>query len=149
MVFVDSNVFIVDRFYPRDALYSQNRNFIEKLPSLAAAVSILTLLEVCGAASHRLSASELDAWLFRFDTIYPVYVINVHGLGEQEAEAWWHSFVREAAGNIAKKMSFGDALLLREADKYQVEAIVTWNTKDFVRRTRLAVLTPTSFLRQH
>lgn len=149
MVFVDSNVFIVDRFYPRDALYSQNRNFIEKLPSLAAAVSILTLLEVCGAASHRLSTSELDSWLFRFDAIYPVYVINVHGLGEKEGEAWWHSFVREVAANIAKKMSFGDALLLREAEKYQVEAIVTWNTKDFVRRTRLAVLTPTAFLRQH
>ena len=149
MVFVDSNVFSVDRFYPRDALYSQNRSFIERFPSLDAAVSILTLLEVCGAASHRLSTNELDSWLFRFDTIYPVYVVNVHGLGQKEAEAWWHSFVREVAANIAKKMSFGDALLLREAESYQVEAIVTWNTKDFIRRTRLDVLTPTGFLRQH
>lgn len=50
---------------------------------------------------------------------------------------------------IAKKMSFGDALFLREAENYDAEAIVTWNTKDFARRTRLAVLTPTGFLRQH
>lgn len=148
MVLVDSNVFIVDRFYPRDALYSQNGSFIEKLPSLDAAVSVLTLLEVCGAASHKLSTSELDSWLFRFDTVYPVKVIDVHGLGGKDSEAWWHGFLKEVAANIAKKMSFGDAVLLREAESYDVEAIVTWNTKDFSRRTRLAVLTPTGFLRQ-
>jgi predicted nucleic acid-binding protein len=149
LVFVDSNVFIIDRFYPRDALYSQNRSFIEKLPSIDAAISILTLLEVCGGASHRLSARELDDWLFRFDTIYPVHVINVHGISQKDAEAWWRDFVREVTAAIAKKMSFGDALLLREAENYNAEAIVTWNTKDFSRRTRLAVLTPTGFLRQH
>ena len=149
MVFVDSNVFIIDRFYLRDALYSQNRSFVEKIPSLDAAVSILSLLEVCGAASHRLSASELDDWLFRFDTIYPVHVVNVHGLSQKEAEEWWHDFVREVTVAIAKTMSLGDALLLREAENYDGEAIVTWNTKDFIRRTRIDVLTPTAFLRQH
>jgi predicted nucleic acid-binding protein len=57
--------------------------------------------------------------------------------------------VREVTAAIAKKMSFGDALLLREAENYNAEAIVTWNTKDFARRTRLTVLTPTGFLRSH
>jgi hypothetical protein len=33
--------------------------------------------------------------------------------------------------NIAQKVTFGDALILREAEAYRVEAIVTWNTKDF------------------
>jgi len=149
LVLVDSNVFIIDRFYPRDALYSQNRTFIEKLPSLDAAVSILTLLEVCGAASNRLSSGELDSWLLRFATIYPVHVINVHGLQGKDSEAWWVSFVEEVAANIAKKMTFGDALLLREAENYQVEAIVTWNIKDFSRRTRIEALTPTTFLKGH
>jgi len=102
LVFVDSNVFIVDRFYPRDALYPQNRSFVEQLSTIDAAVSILTLLEVCGAASHRLFSGELDNWLSRFDTIYPVNVVNVHGIGGQESEAWWHSFVKEVAANIAK-----------------------------------------------
>ena len=119
------------------------------LSSIEATVSILTLLEVCGGASHRLSAGELDEWLFRFDKVYPVHVINVHGLSQKDAEAWWRDFVREVTVVIAKKMSFGDALLLREAENYNAEAIVTWNTKDFSRRTRLNVLTPTSFLRSH
>ena len=149
MVLVDSNVFIIDRFYPRDTLYPQNRGFIEKLPSVDAAVSILTVMELCGAASHRLSASELDSWLFRFDTVYPLTVINVHGLLGKESEAWWHGFLERMAVNIAKKMTFGDAALLSEAESYQAKAIVTWNTKDFARRTRLSVLTPTGFLRSH
>ena len=43
--------------------------------------------------------------------------------------------MEEAAANIAKKMTFGDAVLLWEAENYDAEAIITWNTKDFVRRT--------------
>jgi hypothetical protein len=30
---------------------------------------------------------------------------------------------------IAKKMTFGDAVLLRQAENYGAEAIITWNTK--------------------
>jgi hypothetical protein len=148
LVFVDSNVFIVDRFYPRDAVYSQNRNFIEELPSLNAAVSILTLLELCGAGSRRLSNTELESWLYRFGTIYPVNVINVYGLTGNDSEVWWHNFLEEIATNIAKKMTLGDSLILREAERYNVEAVVTWNTKDFIRRTALTVLTPTAYLRR-
>ena len=149
MVLVDSNVFIVDRFYPGDAIYAQNRSFIEKLPSLNAAVSVLTLMELCGGASYRLSPIELDTWLYRFDSIYPVNVVNVHGIAGKESEAWWHDFLSEIGAKIAKKMTLGDALILREAENYDAEAIITWNTKDFIRRTRLDILTPTAFLRQH
>jgi hypothetical protein len=45
-------------------------------------------------------------------------------------------------------MTFGDATLLREAERYDVETIVTWNTKDFIRRTPLTVLTPTAYLQR-
>jgi hypothetical protein len=149
LVFVDSNVFIVDRFYPTDALYSQNRSFVERLASLDSAVSILTLLELCGAASHRLSTTELGSWLSRFDSIYPVSVLDVHGLGDKDAEAWWHSFITEISAIIVKKMSLGDALLLYEAERYDAEAIITWNTKDFTRRGPVPIFTPTDFLRRH
>jgi len=148
LVLVDSNIFILDRFFPRDALYTQNKAFVEKLVSIDAAVSSFTLLEICGAASFRLSTEELEAWLFGFTSLYPVYILDVHGLKGNNCEAWWSIFVEEAAANIAKKMTFGDSVLLREAENYDAEVIVTWNTKDFSRRTRLAVLTPTAFLRR-
>ena len=149
MVLLDSNIFIVDRFFPRDSLYPQNKTFVEKLVSIEAAVSSFTLLEICGVASFWLSSEELAAWLFGFTSLYPVHILDVHGLKGENCEAWWSTFVEEAAANIAKKLTFGDAVLLREAENYTAQAIVTWNTKDFSRRTRLRVLTPAGFLRQH
>ncbi len=149
MVLLDSNIFIIDRFFPRDSLYLQNKALIEKLASIDAAISSFTLLEICGVASFRLSADELSAWLLGFGAIYPIAVLDLHGLRANNGEAWWSAFVEQVAANIAKKMTFGDAVLLREAESYQAEAIVTWNTKDFVRRTRLKVVTPTGFLRSH
>jgi hypothetical protein len=118
-------------------------------PLIDAAVSSFTLLEICGVASFRVSADELDGWLFGFDAVYPAHVLDVYGLTDHDCEAWWNTFVEQVAANIAKKMTFGDAVLLREAESYRAEAIVTWNTKDFARRTRLHVLTPTIFLRRH
>ena len=149
MVLPDSNIFILDRFFPRDSLYPQNKTFIEKLASIDASISSFTLLEICGVASFRLSTDELSSWLFGFGAIYSVSIIDLHGLRTHNGETWWSIFVGEVAANIAKTMTFGDALLLREAESYQVEAIVTWNTKDFARRTQLKVLTPAVFLRSH
>jgi predicted nucleic acid-binding protein len=149
MVLLDSNIFILDRFFPRDSLYAENKAFVENLASIDASISSFTLLEVCGVASFRLSADELSSWLFRFGTVYPVSIIDLHGLTSNESETWWSTFVAEVAANIARKMTFGDAVLLREGENYNVEAIVTWNTKDLARRTRLSVLTPAGFLRSH
>ena len=61
MVLLDSNIFILDRFFPRDSLYPENKAFIEKLASIDAAVSSFTLLEICGIASFRLSAQT--SWM--------------------------------------------------------------------------------------
>ena len=148
MVLLDSNIFILDRFFPHDSLYPQNKAFVEKLASIDASISSFTLLEICGVASFRLSAGELSSWLFGFGAIYPVSIIDVHRLRTNDGEAWWSIFVAEVAANIAKKMTFGDAVLLREGENYNAEAIVTWNTKDFLRHTRTDVLTPTAFLRR-
>ena len=43
MVLLDSNIFIVDRFFPRDSLYPQNKEFVGQLASIDAAV----LLSLC------------------------------------------------------------------------------------------------------
>jgi len=148
MVLLDSNIFILDRFFPRDDLYGPNKIFLGQLESIEAAVSAFTLLEICGAASFRLSKRELESWLYRFPTFYPVLILDAFGLKGKEAQEWWNRFVVEVSEKISRKMTFGDSLLLREAESYGMEAILTWNTKDFSHRTRLPVLTPTAFLRQ-
>ena len=78
MVLLDSNIFILDRFFPRDSLYPQNRAFIEKLASVDASVSSLNLLEICGVASFRLSTDELSSWLFGLGATDPVSILDLH-----------------------------------------------------------------------
>jgi predicted nucleic acid-binding protein len=146
MILLDSNLFIVDRFFPRDALYPQNRAFVDRLAELEAAISVFTLIEICGVASFNLSARELEHWLYQFPAVYPVLVLDPFDLEGQSAADWVKTFLAEVSANIAQKMTFGDALILREAENYRVEAIITWNTKDFLQRTRLPILTPTSYL---
>lgn len=75
MVLVDSNIFLIDRFFRRDARYEINRTFISKFPEIDAAVPVCTLLELCGAASFSLNAEELALWLFSFDQVYRIKVL--------------------------------------------------------------------------
>lgn len=49
--------------------------------------------------------------------------------------------------NIAQKMTYGDAQILWLAERnLEAECLITWNTKDFIERTRLRVLTPKTWL---
>ncbi len=45
-------------------------------------------------------------------------------------------------------MTLGDAVLAREADRYQADAIVTWNLKDFAGRSAVPALTPEQYLKR-
>jgi len=147
MVSLDSNIFIIDRFFPNDALYPRNRTFVERLDEIEAAISIFTLLEICGVASFNLSSKELMYWLYEFAEVYPVLILDPFGLNAAPAAEWVRGFLSEVVERISKKMTLGDALILREAERYGVEALITWNTKDFLHRTSLPILTPDAYLR--
>ena len=42
-------------------------------------------------------------------------------------------------------MKVGDAIILREADHYGVQALITWNKKDFEDRTSIPLFSPLEF----
>jgi hypothetical protein len=71
------------------------------------------------------------------------------GVGAVASQAWFSQFLEGLTEKIARKMSYGDAVLLREAEQYAVASIVTWNTKDFARRTTIPILTPATYLQRH
>jgi hypothetical protein len=146
LVFLDSNIFIVDRFFRRDALYPVTHDFLSRLPKISAAVPLMTLLELCGAAAFRLSDRETERWLHDFSKVYPVAVLDPFGAGVGPALSWLGSWADDIARYVARKMTFGDAILAREADRYAAEALVTWNLKDFVGRTAVPVVSPDRFL---
>ncbi|MBI3951372.1 MAG: type II toxin-antitoxin system VapC family toxin [Acidobacteria bacterium] len=148
MVLLDSNIFIIDRFFPNDAVYPRNRAFVERLSDVEAGVSVFTLLEICGAASFNLSARELSYWLYQFPAVYPVLVLDPFEMQARSAAEWMEECLGEVAEKISQKMSFGDAVIVQQAEQYQVEALITWNTKDFLRRTTVPVWTPDGYLQK-
>lgn len=64
------------------------------------------------------------------------------GAGETPSDAWLGMFVDDLARYLARRMTFGDAVLAREADRYAAEAIATWNVRDFKGRTAVPAVTP-------
>ncbi len=149
MVLLDSNLFVIDRFFPRDAHFQANRTFLDNLSILEAGMSIFTLMELCGIASFNLTPKDLRLWLHDFPTLYPLRILDPWGVGAETSHTWFGQFLTELTEKITRKMSFGDAVLLREAEQYAVAAIITWNTKDFARRTAIPVLTPPAHLQRH
>jgi hypothetical protein len=148
LVFLDTNLFIIDRFFRRDAAYPATHVFLAHLPEISGVVPLMTLLEICGAASFRLSTEETERWSHRFITVYPVRILNPFGAGDGPATAWLGSYADDISRYVARRMTLGDATLAREADRYAAEAIVTWNVKDFTGRTAVSVLAPDQYLKR-
>lgn len=145
MILLDSNIFIIDRFFKRDAHYSVNRQFVAKLPNLDAGITIYNLLEMCGLASFNLSEIELARWFYHFDKLYNVRIIFPAAL-ERAAEQYWSDWLGEMYRLFAGKMTFMDAALLAIAEEHAVSCLVTWNKKHFEGRTSIAVMTPEEVL---
>ncbi|HVN30259.1 MAG TPA: hypothetical protein VMT64_17295, partial [Candidatus Binataceae bacterium] len=106
----------------------------------------VTLMELCGVASFRISREELEKWMWSFESIYEVRVLNPFGAGDSSAGVWFSSYSDDIGRYLARRMTLGDAILAREADRYNAEAIVTWNVKDFRGRTATPIFNPEQYL---
>jgi len=58
MVSLDINVFVIDRFFPRDKRYEVNRQFIAELSKIEAGFCIFSLFELCGISSFKVNRSK-------------------------------------------------------------------------------------------
>jgi len=145
MILLDSNIFIIDRFFKRDTHYDVNRRFVERLPAWEAGISIYGLLETCGLASFNLSPLELAQWYYHFDQVYNVRVLFPHHL-ERTAARFFDDLLDATYRLFLRKMTFVDAVILMTAEEYSVSHLVTWNKKHFEGRTDILVMTPEEFL---
>ena len=148
MILSDSDVFLIDRIYTRDARYEVNRHFIEKLPKLDVATSIYNLLEICGIAANVLSRLDLEQLFYYFDELYGVEIIYPKD-SERTLEEYFRDFAERMFRLVSQKMKYSDAQILFIAEEYGVSHLVTWNTKDFKGRTHIPILTPAEFLEEH
>ncbi|MBI4769741.1 MAG: PIN domain-containing protein [Chloroflexi bacterium] len=142
MILSDSNIFIIDRFFPRDVRYVANKRFVERLPELECATSIYSLLEVCGLASFNLSQAELAEWFLHFDQVYAVEVLFPQNVAGRSAARFWDEFLDTVFRLMSQKMTFLDAAILSTAEEHGATHLVTWNKKDFMGRTSIQVVSP-------
>jgi len=148
LILLDTNIFVIDRLFPRYDRFEQNRHFVTVIPQLRCGFSIFSLLELCGISSFNLSTQELRRWMYSFEEAYPVEILPPLAMKEASAASWLSSFFTSLFERIEHKVTLGDAFVLQTAEEYQVDALVTWNPKDFTDRTTLPVLTPAEFLVQ-
>lgn len=146
MVLLDTNVFVIDRFFYRDERYGVNKQFITALPEMEAGFCIFSLFELCGILSFNLSSQELKRWSYYFDEVYNIAILEPQGLYTVAAADWFADFSARMFELLGRKMTWGDAVLLKTAEEYAVETIITWNKKHFEDRTTIEVLTPEEYL---
>jgi len=148
MVLLDTNVFVIDRFFPRDERYEVNKRFIAQLTEIEAGFCIFSLFELCGISSFNLSPQELKRWSYHFDEVYSVEILEPLGLHTALAVDWFTRFSHQMLDLLTRKLTWGDAVVVKAAEDYGVEAIITWNKKHFETQTAIEVLTPEGYLRE-
>jgi predicted nucleic acid-binding protein len=145
LTLVDSNIFLIDRFFKRDAQFPENKKFVEGLKQIDAYFSIFTLLELCGIASFNLSPDELRLWFFDFPTVYNVKILEPSFDRNISGGELFDSFLMRLFDEIERKATLVDALILKEIKSHNVKTLVTWNKRHFEHRTDIEVLTPAEF----
>jgi len=146
MILVDTNVFIIDRFFPGDEHYDANKAFVEELDGLDALVSVYNLFELLGLASFNLNEEEFKRWFYEFDHVYAVRILYPPGLDNSLHDHFLWLWTKLFAV-MSKRMTYVDALLLAMAESLEAEYIVTWNKRDFEGRTEeVNILNPEEFM---
>ncbi len=141
---LDTNIFVIDRFFHRDPKYPINRDFLNQCSRESCCFSIWSLFELTGISSFNLSEREVKMWFYDFESVYHIKVLSPQLYGD--AEIWFNDFAIGLFEQIQKKATLGDAFILKEAECHNMDSIITWNKKDFEGRSTRQILTPEEFL---
>ena len=81
LVLIDTNIFVIDLRYKRDAHYKTNQTFLDYIAKKRTGfTTIINLLELCGILSFNLSEKQLnELWVYSQDR-YQVTVLPVPDL---------------------------------------------------------------------
>jgi predicted nucleic acid-binding protein len=145
LILVDTNVFVIDLRYKRDANYPTNQTFLEAAARNGIGfTTIVNLLELCGILSFNLNEQQLfDLWHY-FPERYNVTVLPATEMQSDFPACAILSIFEK----IKMKAALGDALLLTIAEKFLpfVKTLVTWDKDHFVDKFSGKVLTPGEYL---
>lgn len=147
MIFLDSNLFVIDLRYPDDVLYRVNRRALNRLGRQGIGMtSVLNVLEICGILSFNLSPPSLLELYVHFARRYRLTVVP-GGSYDTPLPA---PLAREVLARMEKRMALKDAeiALIVEQNAAGLDAFLSWNSKHFVGKLVVPALTPREWLRR-
>ena len=140
-VFIDTDVYVIERRYKRDTKYRETVRFLEKAVNneIIAYTSIYNLLEFCGILSFNLSPESTVMLYLGFAKNYNTTIL----FPEEDAKLVCFN-AKSILDHIKGRMSFGDALVtsIVEKNKKILDVFVTWNVEHFKDKLAVAVLNP-------
>lgn len=146
MLALDSDLLAILHIFKMDARFEATRQFFQKIKDQPKAITIFTLLELCGivaTSAGKEDASEIFHQYISSDNLVIIYP----NLPAREAVEFWGSVVSESFLRIQRGMRLGDAAILWALETNQeVDTFVTWNIKHFKGKTSLKILTPSEVL---
>jgi hypothetical protein len=147
VIFVDSNLFVIDLRYPNDTRYRINRRALDRVSREASGMtSVLNVLELCGILSFNLSAQALHSLYVHFARRYKVVVVPGGGYNVRLPAPQAH----EILANMEKRMALKDSeiALVVDENAASLTAFVSWNAKHFAGTLAVPALTPREWLRR-
>lgn len=146
MIFIDTNVFVIDLRYQSDPYYRTNKRFLQRVENQRNGVTgLINLLELCGILSFNLNHRQLEELFLYFPHKYGLSV-----LPSAESSAWTPSFkVIELIRKIQYGMALKDAEIALVVEEYKnmVTSFVSWNAKHFKGKLGCPVYTPKEALK--
>lgn len=149
IIFVDSNVFVIDLHYKNDKDYPINKRHLDYLYDKKTGItSIFNLLEICGILSFSLNERQLLELYHYLSDKYRVEVIPSALIDLYLPDL----VVRKVFEVISRKVSFGDGLVISLVESYalHITHFISWNAVHFKNKisikTSPKVLTPEEFI---
>lgn len=147
MIFVDSDIFVIDLRYQRDEKFEANKQFIKKVvPENLITTSIFNILEVCGILSFNLNEQQLLDLYYHFPRRY-----NIQGMVHLERTDTLPSFrISSIMEVMSCKASLGDTMVICSVLDIinQVDCLVSWNANHFADKIPKPTLTPAEYLKR-
>jgi hypothetical protein len=150
VVIIDTDVFLLEFAFHRDARHRVNAEFLVSIRDREPAITIYNLMEILGQLSFNLSPDQLSQWRLWLQEAYGLAVIWPES-EDQTAEQFFYSEMhcRPLAKMQTHRMAFLDALIIGLAEQVTAtEGFITWNARHFHDKTPLPVFTPSEFLEQ-
>lgn len=143
MIFVDTDIFVIDRLFHEDKRHAANKQFLDHARDKST--SVYNLLELCGLASFSLTTTELTTLFTNFHKQYDLTILYPKILKPSPEELIRHS-ISKIFDKICAKMNYPDAQVLLIAEEHDCSDFVTWNKKHFEGRTYIPIFTPLDYV---